>query len=207
MARFERRTSDTEPGFTTASLPDIVFMLLIFFMVSTVLREQNIKVRTQLPQAEALTKIDQKRLVSKIHIGPLKKGENEGDTAIQIDDALIENRSAIRTIMYNKLQQQPKLIASLKVDQESEMEVINQVQQELREAGALRINYSSNRENPPQLYLSNFRCVPSKKALLPGRAFLFDGALQLVASSICHTALPFFPATALARRSRKPPFR
>ncbi|MEF8795203.1 MAG: biopolymer transporter ExbD [Salinivenus sp.] len=150
MARFERRTSDTEPGFTTASLPDIVFMLLIFFMVSTVLREQNIKVRTQLPQAEALTKIDQKRLVSKIHIGPLKKGENEGDTRIQIDDALIENRNAIRTIMYNKLQQQPKLIASLKVDQESEMEVINSVQQELREAGALRINYSSNRENPPQ---------------------------------------------------------
>ena len=150
MARFERRPSDTAPGFTTASLPDIVFMLLIFFMVSTVLREQNIKVRTQLPQAEALTKIDQKRRVSKIHIGPLKKGENEGDTRIQIDDALIENRNAIRTIMYNKLQQQPKLIASLKVDQESEMEVINQVQQELREAGALRINYSSNRENPPQ---------------------------------------------------------
>ena len=125
-------------------------MLLIFFMVSTVLREQNIKVRTQLPQAEALTKIDQKRLISKIHIGPLKKGEQQGQTAIQIDDALIENRRAIRNIMYNKLQAQPKLIASLKVDQESEMEVVNEVQQELREAGALRINYSSNRENPPE---------------------------------------------------------
>jgi biopolymer transport protein ExbD len=150
MSRFQRRSSDTEPGFTTASLPDIVFMLLIFFMVSTVLREQNIKVRTQLPQAEALTKIDQKRLISKIHIGPLKQGEDQGQTRIQIDDALIENRNAIRTIMYNKLQQQPKLIASLKVDQESEMEVVNEVQQELREAGALRINYSSNRENPPQ---------------------------------------------------------
>jgi biopolymer transport protein ExbD len=150
MSRFERRSSDTEPGFTTASLPDIVFMLLIFFMVSTVLREQNIKVRTQLPQAEALTKIDQKRLISKIHIGPLKKGENQGETAIQIDDALIENRKAIRNIMYNKLQQQPKLIASLKVDRESEMEVVNEVQQELREAGALRINYSSNRENTPE---------------------------------------------------------
>ena len=147
--RFQRSTSDTEPEFTTASLPDIVFMLLIFFMVSTVLREQDIKVRTQLPQAEALTKIDQKRLISKIHIGPLKQGENQGETAIQIDDALIENRRAIRQIMYNKLQQQPKLIASLKVDTESEMGIVNEVQQELREAGALRINYSSNRENPP----------------------------------------------------------
>jgi len=150
MARFQRSSSDTEPEFTTASLPDIVFMLLIFFMVSTVLREQNIQVRTQLPQAEALTKIDQKRLISKIHIGPLKQGKNKGNTAIQIEDALIENRKTIRNIMYNKLQEQPKLIASLKVDKESEMEIINEVQQELREAGALRINYSSNRENPPQ---------------------------------------------------------
>ena len=150
MSRFQRRSSDTDPGFTTASLPDIVFMLLIFFMVSTVLREQDIKVRTQLPQAEALTKIDQKRLISKIHIGPRKTGEKKGRTAIQIDDALIENKKAIRNIMYNKLQQQPKLIASLKVDQESEMGVVNEVQQELREAGALRINYSSNRENLPE---------------------------------------------------------
>ena len=70
-------------------------------------------------------------------------------TAIQIDDALIENRAAIRNIMYNKLQEQPRLIASLKVDQESEMEIINEVQQELRKAGALRINYSSNREDTP----------------------------------------------------------
>jgi len=150
MAKFNRKSSDSEPEFTTASLPDIVFMLLIFFMVSTVMREQNIKVRTELPQAEALTKIDQKRLISKIHIGPLKKGENEGQTRIQIEDALIENNNAIRTIMYNKLQEQPKLIASLKVDQESEMEIVNEVQQELREAGALRINYSSNREDLPQ---------------------------------------------------------
>lgn len=147
--KFQRRSTSTEPEFTTASLPDIVFMLLIFFMVATVLRETNIQVRTQLPQAEALTKIDQKRLVSKVHIGPLKRGENQGQTAIQIDDALIENRRAIRQIMYNKLQEQPKLIVSLKVDRESEMSVVNEVQQELREANALRINYSSNREGPP----------------------------------------------------------
>ena len=147
--KFERRSTSTEPEFTTASLPDIVFMLLIFFMVATVLRETDIKVRTQLPQAEALTKIDQKRLISKVHMGPLKRGENQGETAIQIDDALIENRRTIRQIMYRKLQEQPKLIVSLKVDRESEMQVVNEVQQELREANALRINYSSNREGPP----------------------------------------------------------
>lgn len=147
---FEKRSSDTEPGITTASLPDIVFMLLIFFMVATVLRETEIQVQTRLPQAEALTKIDQKRLISYIYIGPIKSGEQEGDTGIQIDDALIENTRSIRTIMYSKLQEQPKLIVSLKVDRESHMSIVNEVQQELREAGTLRINYSSAREGGAQ---------------------------------------------------------
>jgi biopolymer transport protein ExbD len=48
--------------------------------------------------------------------------------------------------MYSKLQEQPKLIVSLKVDRESPMRIVNEVQQELREAGTLRINYSSSRE-------------------------------------------------------------
>jgi biopolymer transport protein ExbD len=147
MASFERSSSKDEPGISTASLPDIIFMLLIFFMVTTVLRDTQIKVRTQLPQAEALTKIDQKRLISYVYIGPRKgQGNKVGETAIQIDDALIENTDAIRQIMYNKKQEQPKLIVSLKVDSDSKMSVVNDVQQELREAGTLRINYSSNRE-------------------------------------------------------------
>jgi biopolymer transport protein ExbD len=147
MATFSKRSSNSEPAITTASLPDIIFMLLIFFMVTTVLRETELKVQTRLPEAEALTKIEQKRLVSYVYIGPVRQGEMEGQTAIQIDDALIENPTSIRTIMYNKLQEQPKLIVSLRVDRTSEMEVVNTVQQELREAGTLRINYSSNREN------------------------------------------------------------
>lgn len=147
--KFERRSSSAEPGFTTASLPDIVFMLLIFFMVATVLRETDVKVRTTIPQAEALTKLDQKRLVEKLYIGPLKRGQDKGETAIQISDALIDDPSAIARIMYNKLQEQPNMIVSMKVDEETEMEIVNQVQQQLREANALKINYSSNREGPP----------------------------------------------------------
>ncbi len=124
-------------------------MLLIFFMVSTVLRETTVQVRTTLPQAEALTKIDQKRLVSYIYIGPRKlDGNRLGETGVQIDDALVEDLGNVRTIMYRKLVEQPKLIVSLKVDETSEMGVVLDVQQELREAGTLRINYSSRREIP-----------------------------------------------------------
>ena len=149
MSGHFQKKAQTKQEIPTASLPDIIFMLLIFFMVSTVLRETTVQVRTTLPQAEALTKIDQKRLVSYIYIGPRKlDGNRLGETGVQIDDALVEDLGNVRTIMYRKLVEQPKLIVSLKVDETSEMGVVLDVHQELREAGTLRINYSSRREIP-----------------------------------------------------------
>lgn len=144
MSTHFKKKVKTQQGIPTASLPDIIFMLLIFFMVSTVLRETTIQVRTLLPRAEALTKIDQKRLVSYMYVGPEKlQGNRVGETAVQIDDAMIEEVGNIRTVMYRKLLEQPKLIVSLRVDQESEMGIVLDVQQELRQAGTLRINYST----------------------------------------------------------------
>ena len=67
---------------------------------------------------------------------------------VQIDDALVEDVTNIRTIMWRKLSEQPKLIVSLRVDQSSEMGIVLDVQQELREAGTLRINYSTKRLIP-----------------------------------------------------------
>jgi len=141
-----KKKANTKQDIPTASLPDIIFMLLIFFMVTTVLRETTVQVRTQLPQAEALTKIDQKRLVSYIWVGPRKlEAFKLGETAVQIDDALVEDLTNVRTIMYRKLTEQPRLIVSLRVDETSEMGIVHNVQQELRQAGTLRINYSTKR--------------------------------------------------------------
>lgn len=142
-----KKKSKPKQDIPTASLPDIIFMLLIFFMVTTVLRETTVQVRTMMPRAEALTKIDQKRLVTYIWIGPRRLTGNQlGPTAVQIDDALIEDTATIRTIMYRKLVEQPKLIVSLRVDETSEMGIVLDVQQELREAGTLRVNYSTKRD-------------------------------------------------------------
>ena len=144
---FKKKSAKAKQEIPLSSMPDIVFMLLIFFMVSTVLRETTLQVRTILPQAEALTKLEQKRLVSYIYVGPLKEANNQlGATAIQIDDALVEEVGSIRTIMYNKLLEQPRLVVSLRVDETSEMGIVTDVQQELREAGTLRINYSTKRQ-------------------------------------------------------------
>ena len=141
---FKKKQAGTKQDIPTASLPDIIFMLLIFFMVTTVLREVELKVRTTLPQAEAIEKIEQKRLVSYVYVGPRTSGGGTG-VAVQIDDAIIEDPTTIRTIMYRKLTEEPRMIVSLRVDKEAEAGDLYDVQQELRKAEALRINYSTKR--------------------------------------------------------------
>lgn len=147
MGHFEKKSAKTSQDVPTSAMPDVVFMLLIFFMVTTVLREVTLQVKVDFTRAENIEKIEQKRLVSYIYVGPQKlTGNRVGDTKIQIDDALIEDVSAVRNLMYDKLKEEPKLIVSLRVHDEAEFGVVTDIQQELREAGTLRINYSTKQE-------------------------------------------------------------
>lgn len=147
MAHFHKKQAKTKQEVPTSAMPDVVFMLLIFFMVTTVMREVELKVQIDYTEAENIEKIEQKRLVSYIYIGPERLGGNRvGETQVQIDDALVDEMGAIRNIMYDKLVEQPRLIVSLRVDSDSEFGIITDVQQELRHAGTLRINYSTRRE-------------------------------------------------------------
>lgn len=133
-------------------MPDIVFMLLIFFMVTTVLREVELQVQVNYTEAENIEKIEQKRLVSYIYIGPERLGGGQlGETKIQIDDAIINDIPAIRTIMYDKLLDEPRIIVSLRVDQDADMGIVFDVTQELRRADTRRVNYSTRRENTQSL--------------------------------------------------------
>ena len=146
MSKFKKKQANTKQQVPTAAMPDIIFMLLIFFMVVTVLREVELQVRVDFTRADNIETIEQKRLVSYIYIGPeILGGGQYGDTRVQIDDALIDDIHSIRRLMYDKLQEEPRLIVSLRVDQQSEMGIVSDVQEELREAGTLRINYSTLR--------------------------------------------------------------
>ncbi|NBC27059.1 MAG: biopolymer transporter ExbD [Bacteroidetes bacterium] len=147
MGKFKKKQAKTKQAVPTSAMPDVVFMLLIFFMVTTVLREVELKVQIEYAEAENIEKIEQKRLVSYIYVGPERLGGDRlGETRVQIDDTLIDDMGAVRNIMYDKLMEEPRLIVSLRVDQDSEFGIITDVQQELRHAGTLRINYSTLRE-------------------------------------------------------------
>src|SRR5690625_7523225 len=120
-----------------------------YIMVTTVLREKDMLVRMQLPKAETIEKIEQKRLISYVWIGPRRlDGNRLGDTAVQIDDAIIDDIGSIRNIMYSKLLEQPRLIVSLRVDEDAQMGFVQDVQNELRHGPTLRINYSTQRPVP-----------------------------------------------------------
>lgn len=145
---FKKKQAGTKQEIPTSAMPDVVFMLLFFFMVTTVLREVTLKVKLDLTQASNIEKIEEKRLVSYIYMGPERLPQNElGEDKVQIDDAIIDDIGAIRNIMYDKLLEEPRLIVSLRVDQNSEFGLLTDVQKELQQAGTFRVNYSTKRED------------------------------------------------------------
>jgi biopolymer transport protein ExbD len=131
---FKKKRSNSKQEIPTSSMPDIIFMLLLFFMVATTLREVDVYVKFKLPEAVAIEKIENKRLISYIWVG--KNGK------IQLNDNLVEI-SEIQDIMYKKRVELPNVIVSLRIDKESDMGVVHDIQQALRKADARRINYSA----------------------------------------------------------------
>lgn len=146
-AHFKKKAASTKQEIPTASMPDIIFILLVFFMVVTVMRTTDMLVLLRIPQAEAIEKIDQKRLIQYVYVGAeLLPGGGQGDPAVQVDDAIVRDLPQLRQLMYARLRSEPRTIVSMRVDKEIETGVLYDVQQELREAEALRVNYSTNRE-------------------------------------------------------------
>jgi len=153
MSKFKKDNNKDTPGISTASLPDIVFMLLFFFMVTTVMRETTIMVQQSLPQATEIQKLQKKSLVSYIYIGsPVERMQGTYGTKsrIQLNDAFAtvddipQYITAERTARDEK--EVPFMTTSIKADQNTKMGIVTDVKQELRKANALKINYSTRKK-------------------------------------------------------------
>ena len=153
MSKFRKDSKKNTPGISTASLPDIVFMLLFFFMVTTVMRETTIMVQQSLPQATEIQKLEKKSLVSYIYIGsPVERMQVTYGTKarIQLNDSFAtvddipQYITAERTARDEK--EVPFMTTSIKADQNTKMGIVTDVKQELRKANALKINYSTRKK-------------------------------------------------------------
>lgn len=138
------------PGISTASLPDVIFMILFFFMVSTTMREQELMVRYKLPEATEVTKLEKKSLVSSINIGvPVTHMQAKYGTAprIQLNDSYRSARDIGDFIAAERDQlneaDRAQMTISIRADQYTKMGIITDVKQELRRANALKISYAA----------------------------------------------------------------
>ncbi|MEA5112188.1 hypothetical protein SDC9_22604 [bioreactor metagenome] len=151
MARFKKEKSGDLPAISTASMPDIIFMLLFFFMVTTTMREVTLKVRNKMPEATEVQKLEKKALVSFIYIGPPTQSRLYGtESRIQLNDSF-RTVADIAEFIYMEREarneaDRPLLTTSLKVDKEVKMGVVTDVKQELRKVGAFKINYSTRKK-------------------------------------------------------------
>ena len=127
------RKNKNKNEISTSSLPDIIFMLLIFFMVTTVMREFE-GLDVVLPRAKTIEKLESKRHTS--YIWSTKDG------LVSVDDKLV-NMNDLGEAMYLKITKDPKLTVSLKADENSIMETLTDIHTQLKKAQALKLNYSA----------------------------------------------------------------
>jgi biopolymer transport protein ExbD len=151
MARFKKAGGRTIPSINTGSMSDIIFMFLFFFMVITTIRSATLLVRVSPPKASEVQKLEKKSLVSFIYIGKPMKAALGTESRIQLNDAYATVGS-IQAFVVAERQSRNELdrkllTTSLKVDADTKMGIVTDVKQELRKAGAFKINYSTRKRN------------------------------------------------------------
>lgn len=152
MAKFGKKGKKETPAISTASLPDIVFMLLFFFMVATTMREVELKVKIKLPEATQVKKLENKSLISYIYVGPPTKTYKKYGTKprIQLNDAIADISEIAAYIEAERSQRDPAevplMTTALKVDGDTKMGIVTDIKQELRLVQALKINYTTRKK-------------------------------------------------------------
>ncbi|GGK13062.1 biopolymer transporter ExbD [Yeosuana aromativorans] len=151
MSKFKKKKGGELPAISTASLPDIVFMLLFFFMVATVMRENTLMIKNNLPYADQVEKLDKKDLVMYIYAGkPSEQYKQYGtETKIQLNDKFADVSDIAAFIAAERASKREELVpfltTALKVDKDASMGTIMDIKQELRKVNALKINYTTKK--------------------------------------------------------------
>ena len=140
------------PAISTASLPDIIFMLLFFFMVVTVLRDAELKVQVSTPYATELTKLEEKSLVNYLYIGrPTPKFQPVYGTKprIQLGDKFATIAEIPLFLEQHKVRvpeaKRAQITSSLRVDGDVTMGIVSDVKTQLRKSNQLKVNYSAKK--------------------------------------------------------------
>ena len=152
MAKFKKQGDKTPPAMSTASLPDIVFMILFFFMVSTTMRQTDRLVNIKVPGATEVAKLERKDLAAYIYVGtPIlsKQSQFGTDARIQLNDSF-KTVDDIRDFIAAEREALSEgdrqfMTVSIKADENVRMGIITDIKHELRRTSALKIMYNARK--------------------------------------------------------------
>ena len=146
--QIRRKKHRSVPGLNMASMPDLIFTVLFFFMIVTHMRNETVKVNLQVPQGTEVTKSSNKFSTINIYIGR----NHYGDTQIQVNDrmcSLEQVGALVQNFKANLSEEsQENLIINLRADRNTDMGIVNDLKKELRSPGALTIRYSATETSP-----------------------------------------------------------
>jgi len=123
----------TRVNIPTASMSDIAFLLLLFFLVTTKFRKE-IGFKVLLPEARATERIIKTENLARIYIN--SKGQ------ISVDDFLV-NPEGVASRFKLKVLENPGVIAYIKADKRVKYDYVDQVLEALRDAKALRVIFAT----------------------------------------------------------------
>ncbi|WP_431125832.1 ExbD/TolR family protein [Flagellimonas flava] len=142
------------PAISTASLPDIVFMLLFFFMTVTTIKDYPMLVDNELPKADQVKKLEKKDRIIEIYVGKPTEDLAKvlgAEPKIQLDKRLA-NVNEVAPYVLSELAKKPDAIrnlvtVSLKVDKKVGMGIVSDIKEELRKVNLLKVNYTTYEGN------------------------------------------------------------
>ena len=149
MSKFSKKKKGLPP-INTASLPDIVFMLLFFFMVATTMRETTVMVAQTIPSATEIKKLQDKRLISYIYVGEAQDVETYGEgDKIQLNDKISDVKE-VKSFIFAAREsvnedERDYMTTMIKADVDCSVGTINDIKKELRDINALKVTYSARR--------------------------------------------------------------
>lgn len=147
MSKFKKGGKKEIPGVNTSALPDIIFMLLFFFMVATTMKEVDMQVDITKPTADQALPIEDKDMVDFIYIGYPSDPSQGSEPRIQLDDRLAPDYTKVHEWKQSKARNGLTpfdIVTSLKVHEEVGMRIVSNVKEELRDIDAIKINYSAD---------------------------------------------------------------
>ncbi|MCG8573424.1 MAG: biopolymer transporter ExbD [Flavobacteriales bacterium] len=150
MSKFKKKGNKDIPGVNTSALPDIIFMLLFFFMVATTMKEVDMQVDVVKPVADQAIELEDKDNVDFIYIGYPMDASQGTEPRIQLDDMLAPDYTFVSDWKQMKAREGKTpfdIVTSLKVHKDVGMRIVSNVKEELREIDAIKINYSADQRD------------------------------------------------------------